>query len=133
MERFLLIVIFIFYFFIGNSQVVKYFSVDGIKFGHYDEKQDEYIDEKRFKKVNLQISLHDNRIRVHSLIPKEYYFYQYVGEYNDSLKNEKIIVLVSFDSDGKICYLTFKETTKESFIIINYEKNKIIFRIKYLF
>jgi hypothetical protein len=56
-----------------------------------------------------------------------------VGEYNDSLKNEKIIVLVSFDSDGKICYLTFKETTKESFIIINYEKNKIIFRIKYLF
>jgi hypothetical protein len=132
MKRFLFFVFLLFFSLKSFSQVINYYSVDGIKFGYYNEKQDEYIDEKRFKKVDLQISRHDNRIRIHSLIPKEYYYVKFVGEYNDTLKNEKLIVLVTYDSDGKICYLSFKECLKESFIIIQYEKNKIIFRIRYL-
>lgn len=132
MKRFLFFVFLLVFSLKSFCQVVNYYSVDGIKFGYYNEKQDDYIDEKRFKKVDLQISRHDNRIRIHSLIPKEYYYVQFVGEYNDTLKNEKLIVLVTYDSDGKICYLTFKESLKEGFIIINYEKTKIIFRIRYL-
>lgn len=132
MKRFLFFVFLLFFSLKSFAQVVNYYTVDGIKFGYYNEKQDEYIDEKRFKKVDLQISRHDNRIRIHSLIPKEYYYVQFIGEYNDTLKNEKLIVLITYDSDGKICYLTFKECLKEGFIIIQYQKNKIIFRIRYL-
>jgi hypothetical protein len=74
MKRFMFFIFLLIFSLKTFGQVVGFHISNGIKFGYYNEKQEEYIDEKKFKKVNLPISLYDNRIRIHSLIPKEYFF-----------------------------------------------------------